>query len=262
MKIRSSAREIKRLCQNEILPKMGNPSQNTRFVFFTGAGISAESGISTFRDQGGLWERYAIEEVATPEAFAKNPKLVLNFYNARRQQLAKVRPNPAHLAMAQFAEKARVQIITQNVDDLHERAGSKEVLHLHGQLQYAQSSGDPAYTLHLEGKDIGIADRCPKGFPLRPFVVWFGESVPLMPVAEQRVGEADLLLVIGSSLQVYPAAGLLHQVRPGVPIVVIDPQEPELTPFNEVYHIQARASEALPMLLDEMEKRLDRPTAG
>ena len=237
-----------RLLVDEIIPKIGNFSKNSTLVFFSGAGISAESGVQTFRDQGGLWEKHSIEEVATPEAFERNPEKVLRFYNDRRRQLFQVEPNAAHRAIAEIGQSARVKVITQNVDDLHERAGSPEVLHLHGELKKAQSSANPEYKVDLEGDDINLGDKAPDGSQLRPNVVWFGEMVPNMVPASELVGQADLLVVTGSSLNVYPAAGLLHDVRSGIPIIVIDPAQPELSLFENVYHITQKAAEGVPQL--------------
>ncbi|MAM00426.1 MAG: NAD-dependent protein deacylase [Alteromonadaceae bacterium] len=195
-------------------------------VVLSGAGISAESGLSTFRDNGGLWEKHSVYDVATPEAFARDPGLVLRFYNERRRQLGAVGPNPGHLALAELEGEYRVSIVTQNVDDLHERAGSSRVLHLHGNLTMARSSVDETLLYDIGYAPINLGDYCVKGSQLRPHVVWFGESVPMMEAAAAEVASADYLLVVGTSLQVYPAAGLVHLVRPGVPITVIDPGEP------------------------------------
>lgn len=194
-------------------------------VVLTGAGISAESGLSTFRDSGGLWERYSIEEVATPEAFARNPELVLDFYNQRRRQLQTVRPNAAHLALAELEQTHRVTVITQNVDDLHERAGSSTVVHLHGELTKVRSSKSPNLVYDLGYDEIRLGDTCEKGSQLRPHVVWFGEAVPMIEAAAEIVPQADHLLIVGTSLQVYPAAGLVELVDVDVPVTVIDPGE-------------------------------------
>lgn len=242
--------QINEFVKQNIFPILGNISHNTHITCFTGAGISAESGIQTFRDQGGLWEQHRIEDVATPEAFDRNTKKVLQFYNKRRQQLRNVKPGIAHYALADLQEKARVQVITQNVDNLHEKAGSHKVLHLHGELMKAESSGDKGYIIPLGNKDIELGDTCPRGFQLRPHVVWFGEMVPNMERAQEMVHHSELLIVVGTSLNVYPAAGLLHFVQEGTPIVVIDPQVPELEPFGNVHHIKATASVALPALVD------------
>lgn len=195
-------------------------------VVLTGAGISAESGLSTFRDNGGLWERYSVYDVATPEAFARNQALVLRFYNERRQQLASAEPNAAHRQLASLEEQYRVSIITQNVDDLHERGGSSQVIHLHGELTKARSSKHPELVYDIGFRDINPGDTCERGAQLRPHVVWFGEEVPMIETAADIVPTADHLLIVGTSLQVYPAAGLANLAAPGVSVTVIDPGEP------------------------------------
>ncbi|WP_328185774.1 SIR2 family NAD-dependent protein deacylase [Marinobacter sp. OP 3.4] len=194
-------------------------------VVLTGAGISAESGLSTFRDSGGLWERVSIEEVATPEAFARNPELVLDFYNQRRRQLGGVEPNAAHIALAELERTHQVTVITQNVDDLHERAGSSNVVHLHGELTKVRSSKVPDLIYHLGYDEIRLGDTCEQGSQLRPHVVWFGEAVPMIEAAAEIVPMADHLLIVGTSLQVYPAAGLVELAGFDVPMTVIDPGE-------------------------------------
>ncbi|MDR0824622.1 MAG: NAD-dependent deacylase, partial [Prevotella sp.] len=180
-------------------------------VVLTGAGMSAESGIATFRDTGGLWEQYAVEDVATPEGYRRNPELVLDFYNARRKAAFDAKPNQGHIGLAEMETDYKISIITQNVDDLHERAGSTDVLHLHGELNKVRSSVDPSliYTLTPENFEIHLGDKCEKGSQLRPHIVWFGEAVPMIEKAVDIVGKADILVVIGTSLNVYPAAGLL-----------------------------------------------------
>ncbi|WP_166268143.1 SIR2 family NAD-dependent protein deacylase [Marinobacter caseinilyticus] len=194
-------------------------------VVLTGAGISAESGLSTFRDNGGLWEKHSVYDVATPAAFARNPELVLRFYNERRSQLKTVQPNSAHRALATLEQSHRVTIITQNVDDLHERAGSSEVIHLHGELTKARSSKWADHIYDIGYRPIELGEHCEFGTQLRPHVVWFGEEVPMIEVAADIVPAADLLLIVGTSLQVYPAAGLVDLVGAGVPVTVIDPGE-------------------------------------
>ncbi|MBB5322039.1 SIR2 family NAD-dependent protein deacylase [Marinobacter oulmenensis] len=212
-------------------------------VVLTGAGISAESGLSTFRDNGGLWEQHSVYDVATPEAFERNPELVLRFYNDRRRQLQAAEPNPAHRLLAELEQHYRVTIVTQNVDDLHERGGSSQVLHLHGQLTRARSSLHPELVYDIGYRDIQPGDTCDRGAQLRPHIVWFGEEVPMLAAAADVVATADRLLIVGSSLQVYPAAGLVHEVNPGVPITVIDPGEPASVFGAEV--IRKGASEGL-----------------
>jgi NAD-dependent deacetylase len=222
-----------------------------KIVVFTGAGVSADSGISTFRDSGGLWEKHRIEDVATPEAFAKNPELVLNFYNMRFAQLRQVEPNAAHLAIARLETKYDVQVITQNVDNLHERAGSSKVLHLHGELSMCRSSGHEADVMPMPANGLKVGDVCERGFQLRPHIVWFGELVPAMDEALAMVQAADLMLIVGTSLQVYPAAGLAYALHPGTPIVLADPGDIPSELSSRVYHIKERAATALPPLIDK-----------
>jgi len=199
-----------------------------QLVVLTGAGISQESGIKTFRDSGGLWENYRIEDVATPEAWERDPELVMDFYNQRRKELYEVHPNSAHYALAKLEENYEVQIITQNVDDLHERAGSAKVLHLHGELKKVRSTIDENLVYLLDGWELKLGDWCEKGSQLRPHIVWFGEAVPNIMIAASMVQKADIFLVIGTSLKVYPAAGLLQNVPSKVPKYLIDPvAEPE-----------------------------------
>ncbi|WP_100612675.1 SIR2 family NAD-dependent protein deacylase [Confluentibacter lentus] len=192
-------------------------------VVLTGAGISAESGIKTFRDADGLWEGHDIMEVATPEGFARNPELVLDFYNQRRRQLFEVDPNPAHVGLAAFEKDYKVSIITQNVDDLHERAGSTNVIHLHGELLKVRSTYDDNDIFEWK-TDVVLGDFCKKGHQLRPHIVWFGEEVPMIENAMRICKTADILVIIGTSMQVYPAAGLMHYVAPNTPIFYIDPK--------------------------------------
>lgn len=204
-----------------------------KLVVLTGAGISAESGIKTFRDSDGLWNNYRIEEVATPEAWERNPELVLNFYNMRRKDLYTVEPNAAHFALADLEKEFDVQIITQNVDDLHERAGSTKVLHLHGELKKVRSTADPSFVFELKGWELKLGDLCPKGSQLRPHIVWFGEAVPNIMIATTMVQNADILFVIGTSLMVYPAAGLLVYAPSRIPKYLIDPlAEPDRMVMN------------------------------
>ena len=192
-------------------------------VVLTGAGISAESGLQTFRDSGGLWEGYRVEDVCTPEAFARSPQTVIDFYNARRRAAAAAEPNAAHFALADLERAYDVQIITQNVDDMHERAGSGKVLHLHGELNKLRSTVDENKILPWQG-DQTLANRDSRGRPLRPHIVWFGEAVPLIEEAVRLVEAADTVIVVGTSLKVYPAASLLHYARFGVPVYLIDPK--------------------------------------
>lgn len=194
-----------------------------KIVVLSGAGISQESGLKTFRDSDGLWENHAIEEVATYEAWENNPHLVLKFYNERRQQMLKALPNQAHLLLAELEQNFDVQIITQNVDDLHERAGSTKVLHLHGELRKVRSTKNPGLIYETE-KDTLWGDVCELGSQLRPHIVWFGESVPMLEAATGLVEEADHVVVVGTSLQVYPAAGLMMYASPNAQVFYIDPK--------------------------------------
>lgn len=218
-------------------------------VVLTGAGISAESGLSTFRDSGGLWEQYSIYEVATPEAWQRNPQLVLEFYNARRAQLAEAQPNPAHRLLKELEAHYTVIIITQNVDDLHERAGSSYILHLHGELTKARSTADETLIYDIGYAPIRLGDKCEKGSQLRPHVVWFGEEVPAYPIAQRWAEQADIFVVIGSSLQVYPAAGLVDEAYQAKRKFLIDPR-PTLSEGIEV--IAAPASEGVKQLLERL----------
>ncbi len=225
-----------------------------KIAILTGAGISAESGISTFRDSNGLWENHNVMDVASPEGWVKNPKLVLNFYNERRRQLKDVQPNLAHLALKKLEEAFDVFIITQNVDDLHERAGSTNVLHLHGQLRKARSTGTPIKIYDWED-DLNLGDLCENGSQLRPHIVWFGESVPLLSPAASIVEEADIVIIIGTSLQVYPAARLYEHARPGTPIYYIDPKPqptPQLISNPKASIIEEKASVGIPALVEQL----------
>ena len=198
-----------------------------KIIVLTGAGMSAESGISTFRDSGGLWEKYKIDDVATPDGWRRNPAMVLDFYNQRRRQLLDSKPNAGHYALAGLEKEYDVQIVTQNVDNLHERAGSTHVVHLHGELMKVRSTGPGAEVFDVDPKhpDVNMGDCCPKGYQLRPHIVWFGEAVPEIEKAEHMTTQADIFLIIGTSMQVYPAAGLINNVKAGVPVYLIDPHE-------------------------------------
>ncbi|MCM4169177.1 NAD-dependent protein deacylase sirtuin-5, mitochondrial [Arenibacter antarcticus] len=225
-----------------------------KIVVLTGAGISAESGINTFRDADGLWEGHDVMEVATPEGFIKNPSLVLNFYNERRKQLSNVNPNQAHLSLANLEAVYNVHIITQNVDDLHERAGSSQVLHLHGELLKARSSKNPNSIIDWR-TDIKIGDLCAAGTQLRPHIVWFGEEVPLLREATEITTKADILIIIGTSMQVYPAASLVHYVADDTPIYFIDPK-PNIreTDFSNLTIIKNSATKGVEMLAQQLLK--------
>lgn len=224
-------------------------------VILTGAGMSAESGISTFRDSGGLWEKHHIEDVATPEAWARNPALVQEFYNVRRRQLVEAVPNNGHAGLVELEKQFDVQIITQNVDNLHERAGSRNVLHLHGELMKMRSAGpgQEVFEVKPEKIEFTIHDKCPKGYPLRPHIVWFGEEVPEIGNAARIVEKADILVIIGTSMQVYPAAGLLNYARTGIPLYLIDPNEVEISPGRAIV-IRKGASEGVKILEEELLK--------
>ncbi len=219
-------------------------------VVLTGAGISAESGISTFRDSGGLWEKYDISEVATPQAWERNQDLVLDFYNQRRKQLYEVEPNAGHYALVELEQHYDVRIITQNVDDLHERAGSSHVMHLHGELKKVRSSVDEDLVYTLDGWELKRGDLCEKGSQLRPHIVWFGEPVPMIPAAAELSSTADLYLIIGTSLNVYPAAGLVDYVRPGTPIYLIDPNELYVDHIPGVQVIREKAGTGIKKLAE------------
>ncbi|MDU1890569.1 MAG: NAD-dependent deacylase [Dysgonomonas sp.] len=222
-------------------------------VVLTGAGMSAESGIATFRDSGGMWEQYSVEEVATPEGFRKNPQLVLDFYNARRKAAFDAKPNDGHIGLAEMEKEYKVSIITQNVDNLHERAGSTRVLHLHGELDKVRSTADPSliYTLTSDNSEIHLGDKCEKGSQLRPHIVWFGEAVPMIEEAIKIVQIADILVVIGTSLNVYPAAGLLNYVQQDTPIFLIDPNEVKAY-IPGIHFIKKGASEGVAELREKL----------
>ncbi|WP_440998405.1 SIR2 family NAD-dependent protein deacylase [Fodinibius sp. SL11] len=223
-----------------------------KVVVLTGAGMSADSGLKTFRDSDGLWEGHDIQEVATPQAWERDKELVLEFYNQRRTQLHSVDPNPGHKALTQLEEQYDVTIITQNVDDLHERAGSSHVVHLHGELSKVRSEEDPSLVYDIGGDIIEVGDTAEDGAQLRPHVVWFGEPVPNMRKAANIVPEADILIVIGTSLVVYPAAGLVDLVDQNIPKFIIDPATPELRTFEGWEHVQETAAEGTPKLVQDL----------
>lgn len=213
-----------------------------KLVVLTGAGISAESGIATFRDAGGLWEGHRVEDVATPEGWMKNPALVLEFYNQRRKKALEVKPNRGHEILAELEQYFEVTVVTQNVDDLHERAGSTHIIHLHGNLFESRSTADENLVYRLKGWELNLGDRCEKGSQLRPNIVWFGEMVPMMEVAAQYAAQADIFLVVGTSMVVYPAAGLIHYVPIENPKFVIDPKLPDVGTIPYVTMIADKAS--------------------
>ncbi len=222
-----------------------------RLVVFSGAGVSAESGLRTFRDADGLWEQYPIEEVATPEAWSRDPRKVLHFYDLRRAQVLAAQPNAAHRAIADLERHFEVHVVTQNIDDLHERAGSTRVLHLHGEILLARSTADPSLVIPVNGPSLPWGARCPLGSQLRPHIVWFGEEVPLLPEAARIMARADRCIVVGTSLQVYPAAGLLRALPPGTPIHVVDPN-PVAVQQPGVDGIQAPATVGMRTLADRL----------
>ena len=219
-----------------------------KLVILTGAGMSSESGIKTFRDSGGLWEEYDVSEVATPQAWMKNRNLVLRFYNERRQQLAASKPNEGHFGLAKLEKYFDVQIITQNIDDLHERAGSTKILHLHGELTKARSTKDSSLLYDIGYKDINPGDNCEKGSQLRPHIVWFGEEVPMMDEAANLCAEADIFVVVGSSLNVYPAAGLISYAPARASLWLIDPKEVVIPINRKVEVIRETATKGVEIL--------------
>jgi NAD-dependent deacetylase len=220
-----------------------------KLVVLSGAGVSAESGISTFRDNNGLWDNFRIEDVATPEAWIRNQELVLDFYNQRRKQAADVKPNAAHYALAELEKHFDVTIVTQNVDNLHEIAGSSKVIHLHGELFKSRSTKDPRLVYEMAGWELKTGDLCELGSQLRPHIVWFGEEVPMMEVAVDVTEQADMFLVIGTSLAVYPAAGLVHYVPIGKRIYIVDPAKPDITLKSNMIFIQEKATTGMQTLI-------------
>jgi NAD-dependent deacetylase len=225
-----------------------------KLVVLTGAGMSAESGLRTFREMGGLWEEYDVTEVASPEGWARNPGLVLRFYNERRRQLMQASPNAGHIGLAKLEEDFDVKIITQNVDDLHERAGSISVLHLHGELKKSRSTLDPSLVYNINGWELNLGDKCEKGSQLRPHIVWFGEPVPAISAAIETAGTADFFAVIGSSLNVYPAAGLINYVPAGVPVFLIDPNEVFVQGNLNVILIREKAGIGIEMMKNQLKE--------
>lgn len=220
-----------------------------KIVVLTGAGMSAESGIRTFRDSNGLWEEHRVEDVATYEAWLRNQQLVLDFYNQRRKQLYEVTPNAGHTALVELEKKFEVQIITQNVDDLHERAGSAHVLHLHGELKKVRSTVDENLVYELPGWELKKGDLCEKGSQLRPHIVWFGEAVPMIEPAMELTAKADIFIVIGTSLNVYPAAGLVYYVKDQTPVYLIDPHAEMLQGVGNLTVFRETAGTGVPKLV-------------
>lgn len=228
-----------------------------KLVVLTGAGISAESGIRTFRDMGGLWEEYDVMEVASPEAWASNPELVQRFYNERRKQLFTVEPNAGHIALAQAEKDFEVHIITQNVDNMHERAGSTRIIHLHGELIKARSTGDADLIYDIGSKELKMGDVCEKGYQLRPHIVWFGEAVPMISEAAEIAAQADIFAVVGTSLNVYPAAGLLDYASMSTPIFLIDPHDVAVYSRRDVTFIKEPASTGVAKMLQMLKVKND-----
>jgi NAD-dependent deacetylase len=220
-----------------------------KMVVLTGAGMSAESGLRTFREMGGLWEEYDVYEVASPGGWEKDKDLVLRFYNERRKQLLESSPNRGHFALAELEKDFDVTVITQNIDDLHERAGSSKILHLHGEMRKARSTADPSLVYEIDGWELNRGDLCEKGSQLRPHVVWFGEAVPAIGEAAEIVSRADLFVIIGTSMNVYPAAGLINYVPQDVPIYLIDPNEVAVAGYSGIHVIQKGAGEGVDELI-------------
>lgn len=227
-----------------------------KIVVLTGAGVSAESGINTFRDAGGLWEGHDVMEVASPEGWNKNRELVLDFYNQRRRQLDTVKPNAAHLALKELENDYHVVIITQNVDDLHEQAGSSNIIHLHGELRKMRSSVNEHKVYNCDG-DILLGQKCELGSQLRPHIVWFGEMVPMLSVAAREIQDADIAIIIGTSMQVYPAAGLIDYAPEGIPVYYIDPKPTinyELGRHGTLEVIAEKATVGMPIVLEKLKQ--------
>lgn len=223
-----------------------------KIVVLTGAGMSAESGVKTFRDDDGLWQSHRFEDVASPIAWQNDPKLVLEFYNQRRKQLFEVEPNAGHIALAKLESKYDVQIVTQNVDDLHERAGSSNVLHLHGELKKVRSTIDPNLVYTLDHWELKLGDTCEKGSQLRPHIVWFGEAVDMIGPAVEVVAKADILLVIGTSMVVYPAASLINYVKDEIPKYYIDPKAFNVHEISNLNIVAEKAGTAVPELVKQL----------
>lgn len=229
-----------------------------KLLVLSGAGISAESGIKTFRDSGGLWEGHDIMTVASPQGWRRNPELVNEFYNLRRMQLAEVQPNAGHLALKELESYYDTCIVTQNVDDLHERAGSSNIIHLHGELRKVRSVIDESDVIDIGYREVLYGEKSPKGDLLRPHIVWFGEAVPMIEPALISVMQADVLIVVGTSLEVYPAAGLIHEVPPHCQIYLVDPNRHESLNSSRIKVIQGTAAQKLPLLVAELVKGLEK----
>ena len=223
-----------------------------KIVVLTGAGMSAESGVKTFRDDDGLWQNHRFEDVASPIAWQNDPELVMEFYNQRRKQLFEVEPNPGHRALVLLEKKFDVRIITQNVDDLHERAGSSNVLHLHGELKKVRSTIDPNLVYTMDQWELKMGDKCEKGSQLRPHIVWFGEAVDMIGPAVEIVSKADIVIVIGTSMVVYPAAGLINYVSDDVPKFYVDPKAFQVSGISNLEVIRKKAGVGVPELVDRL----------
>ncbi len=223
-----------------------------KLVVLTGAGMSAESGLRTFREMGGLWEEHDVYEVASPGGWQDDRALVLRFYNDRRKQLLETKPNKGHLDLVELEKHFEVWVVTQNVDDLHERAGSSRILHLHGELLKSRSTADPDLVYDIDGWKLDEGDLCEKGSQLRPHIVWFGEAVPAIEEAARVVSEADIFVIIGTSMNVYPAAGLINYVPGTAPIYVIDPNEVSIAGHSRIRVIQKSAGEGVQLLMEEL----------
>ncbi len=224
-----------------------------KLVVLSGAGMSQESGLKTFRDMDGLWENYRVEDVASIEGWYRNPELVMDFYNQRRKQLLMAEPNAGHYGIAELEKWFDVTVITQNVDDLHERAGSSKVIHLHGELRKVRSTADPNLIYTLDGWELKMGDKCELGSQLRPHIVWFGEAVPAFYDAIPIIENADIVVVVGTSLVVYPAAGLVNYARPGIPVFVVDPNRPAVS-LENVEYIEEKAGAGVEILKQKLEK--------
>lgn len=223
-----------------------------KIVVLTGAGISAESGLSTFRDSDGLWEGYNVNDVCTPEAWDRDPELVQNFYNMIRKSVLKATPNDAHKALVELEKKYRVVIVTQNIDDLHERAGSSNVIHLHGLITQSRSSIDPSLIYDIEGWELKMGEKCERGSQLRPHVVWFGEPVPMIERAATECADAHIFIIIGTSLVVYPAAGLIHYVPAGARKILIDPRVPSVSGVTGLEVYAEKAGDGVPKVVEKL----------
>ncbi|MEO9964906.1 MAG: NAD-dependent deacylase [Reichenbachiella sp.] len=226
-----------------------------KIVVLTGAGISAESGIRTFRDADGLWEGHDVMQVASPQGWAANQELVLDFYNQRRKQALTAEPNPGHLALADLQKDFEVTIVTQNVDNLHEKAGSKNVMHLHGELFKSRSTLDESLVYNMTGWELNVGDLCQKGSQLRPHIVWFGEMVPMMDLAIEESLSADIFLVVGTSLAVYPAAGLIHHTQVGIPKYIIDPNMPDVSQEHNLFLYEENGGTGVPKVADLLREK-------